>query len=129
MKISDLVNKVEAFRFEYDGFVLEGEWYKYKTTTPRYAKEATKLLPEIPEDGTEEEQKAAQKKRNEVLEKLGHQAFADTIKSWNATNGNGEPVPPTPEVFEELPEPFVDKFFSFLKGLREGAENPTSEAS
>lgn len=123
MKIADLVNKVDTFRFEYDGFVLEGEYYKYKTTTPNYAKEGLTNLPEVPEEGTDEEKKAAQLKRDEALSKFYDKTLADTIKSWNATDEGGNPVPPSIETFSQLPMPFTTAFAGFLRELR---ENPTS---
>src|SRR5690348_18252559 len=103
MRISDLVNKVAPFRFEYDGFVLEGEFYKYKTTTPSYAKAALESVPKVSEEGTKEEQEAAQEARSKAMEKLGAKTLADTIKSWNAEDENG-PLPPSIEVFESLPD-------------------------
>lgn len=121
MRISDLVNKVEPFTFEYDGFALSGEYYKFKTTTPAYAKAATEALPKIPEDGTEEEKAAAEKEREEALGKMNAKIIADTIKSWNAEDENGA-VPPTLEVIEQLPLPFTQKFLAFIAELREGTE-------
>ena len=129
MRISDLVDRVEPFEFVYDKWTLKGEWYKYRTTTPNYAKKAAADIPEIPKDITEEEEKKAREARNKALIKVAHQAFADTIKSWDAVDGEGNPVPISPEVFDELPEPFTEKFFTFLNGLRDGTENPTSNGS
>lgn len=135
MRISDLVNKVETFRFEYDVFVLEGEWYKYRTTTPSYAKKSLEGLPEIPEGGTEEEQQAAEKARDKALADVGFQALADTIKSWNAEDDDGNALPPSREVFEQLPNTFTNKFLEFLGTLRDGASpangsgNPTQPSS
>lgn len=118
MKISDLVNKVEPFRFEYDGFVLEGEYWKYKTTTPTYAKQATASLPKVPEKGTEEEIAIAREVYIKALERVGSQSLADTIKSWNAKGDEGELLPITIETFEQLPQPFIDTFLGFLRELR-----------
>lgn len=126
MKISDLVNKVDKFRFEYDGFVLEGEYYKYKTTTPNYARSGLANIPKVPEDGTEEEIKAALKAREEALTTLYNKALADTIKSWNAVDGDNNPVPPTVEVLNTLPTPFTD---AFAEKLKEWRENPTLPSS
>ena len=122
MRISDLVNKVEPFRFEYDGFVLEGEFYKYRTTTPSYAKTALAELPEIPENASNGEREAAQKARQEASERLGARALADTIKSWNAEDDDGNALAPSMETFEKLPEPFTRMFLKFLASRREGSE-------
>lgn len=124
MRISDLVNKVDTFRFEYDGFVLEGEYWKYRTTTPDYAKKGLAAIPEVPETGTDEEIRAAQKLRREALDTFYNQALADTVKSWNALDDDNNPVPPTLETFNSLPEPFTNAFAGFLKGLRENPPSP-----
>lgn len=123
MKISELVNKVEPFTFEYGGFTLTGEYYKFKTTTPAYAKAATEALPKVPEKGTEEEIAKAEKEREEAIGKMNAKIIADTIKSWNAEDDGG-PVPPTLEVIEKLPLPFTQKFLEYIADLREG--NPTN---
>lgn len=118
MKISDLVNKVEPFRFEYDGFVLEGEYWKYKTTTPTYAKQALDSVPKVLDKGTDEEIAAARDAHIKGLERVGAQSLADTIKSWNAGDSDGKPLPITIETFEQLPQPFIDTFLDFLGELR-----------
>jgi len=129
MKINDLVNKVEPFRFEYDGFVLEGEYFKYRTTTPSYAKEALAAIPKVPDGGTDEEKAAATKARGEALERVSAKSLTDTIKSWNAEDDDGNPVPISIEVFEQLPELFITAFLAFLTSLREGAEKKESTTS
>lgn len=121
MRISDLVNKVEPFEFNYDGFQLTGEYYKFKTTTPAYAKASMESLPQIPENGTEEEIALAEKEREEAIGKMNAKIIADTIKSWNAEDENG-PVPPSLEIIEKLPLPFTQKFLAFIADLREGSE-------
>jgi len=129
MKISDLVNKVEPFKFEYDGFTLEGEFYKYRTTTPSYAKKALASLPEIPENANNGEREAAEKARLEANEKLGAKALADTIKSWSATDDDDNPVAPSLETFESLPTPFTTAFLKYLASLREGSEAEKKESA
>ena len=125
-KISDLVNKVDKFRFEYDGFVLEGEYYKYRTTTPNYAKQGLAKVPEVPEEGTEDEKKAAEEKRLVALTQFYDQALADTVKTWNAIDDDGNPVAPSLETFNSLPDVFTRAFTEHLRELR---ENPTSPSS
>lgn len=129
MKISTLVDKVEHFRFEFDGEVLEGEYYKYRTTTPNYYKQAHGSVPDIPEDGTEEEKATAREARNKALEAVGHKAIADTIKSWNAEDDQGNPLPVSAELFDQLPAPFTEKFLEKIRELRGEVQNPTSPSS
>lgn len=129
MKISDLVNKVEPFKFEYDGFVLEGEFYKFRTTTPKYAKDAMASVPEIPPGLSGEELAIAEKKREDAFARLGAKSLSDTIKSWNAEDDEGNALPATVEVFEQLPQPFTNAFLDFLGVLREGEEKKESAPS
>ena len=124
MKISDLVNKVEPFKFEYDGFVLEGEYYKYKTTTPNYAKQMLATLPDELAEGTDEEKEAATKARNEAAQKAGLKSIADMIVSWNAEDDQGNSLPLTIELLEQLPAVFTERLVDFFNDLRNG--NPTS---
>lgn len=114
MKISDLVNKVEPFRFEYDGFILEGEFWKYRTTTPTYQRQLKKLTDEAETD--------------DARERVGYKWLSDAIKSWNALGENDQPLPPTSETFDSLPTPFIIEFGTYLAGLREG-NPPNSPAS
>lgn len=123
MKVSDLVNRVEPFEFEFDGEVLKGTYYKYRTTTPSYAKQAEAAIPPMLEEGTEEEKLARIEERTAALEATGYKALADTIKTWNAEDDEGNPLPITPETFDRLPNPFTEKFLAFLQELRAG--NPT----
>lgn len=118
-RINDLVNKLVPFRLEYDGFVLEGQWWKYRTTTPAYAKKFLESLPQVPEEGTDDEKQKAQQARSKALEEQSAQVLADTIESWNAVDEDDQPLPINAETFNQLPEPFIEFFASYFKGLRE----------
>lgn len=124
MRISDLVNKVEDFRFEFDGEVLEGKYHKYKTTTPQYLKALSETIPPLPESGTDEEKAAATEVRNAAALKASMKMIADTIVSWNALDEQEQPIAPSLELFEQLPNLFTEKFLKFFNELREG--NPTN---
>ena len=124
MKISELVNKVEPFRFEFDGEVLEGTYYKYKTTTPKYMRAAAESVPEELLEGTAKQKADAEKERYKVLESVGYQMLADTIATWNAQDDDGNPIPVGPEVFSQLPDSFIEQMNKRFKELREG--NPTN---
>lgn len=125
-KISDLVNKVDKFRFEYDGFVLEGEYWKYRTNTPNYVKEGTASIPEPLEEGTDEEKKKAREARNKALQDFYGKTLSDTIKSWNAVDDSEQPIPPSADTFAALPLVFTEAFMTYIASLR---ENPTSPSS
>lgn len=82
-----LINRTEPFEFEFDGITLEGQWYKWRTTSPNYQRQrAEKLagLPEIPEEGDEETKQKALEAWEQALRKVNAQTLKDTIKSWNA---------------------------------------------
>lgn len=120
-KIADLVNKLEPFRLEYDEFVLEGRWWKYKTTTPSYAKRLLDSLPQIPESGTDEERQAAEKARNEAVGDQAARILTDTIESWNAVDEQDQPLAISVDTFNQMPEPFIEYFMGFFKNLRDAA--------
>lgn len=124
MKISALVDRVEDFEFHFDGEVLKGQYWKYRTTTHRWAKEVMGSLPEVLTEGTPTEITASEKARNEASEKIAARIVADTIKSWNAEDDEGNPLPPSIEVMEQLPQRFVDLLVDHFKELREPKENP-----
>ncbi|HUS09227.1 MAG TPA: hypothetical protein VMZ30_02085 [Pyrinomonadaceae bacterium] len=147
MKLSNLVNKVAPFKFEYAGEALEGEFYLFKTTTPQYLKGLTRLTDECEEkvSGIEEQIKALQssddpqsgpklaelQRQKEVAEeeqeRAGYKWLVEAIKSWNAVGDSDEALPVSQEVFNQLPTPFLLAFGKFLAGLRDG--NFTNGAS
>lgn len=139
MKLSNLVNKVEAFKFEYAGESLEGEFYLFKTTTPQYLKGLTRLTDECEErvSGIEEQIKAVKsddpdapvklaelQKQKEAAEqeqeRVGYKWLVEAVKSWNAIDDSDEPLPVSQEVFNQLPTPFLLAFGKYLAGLRDG---------
>lgn len=143
MKISDLVNKRETFTFEYDGEKLTGEWYKYRTTTPKYLhalesaqQEFTTRIEEVDaqlgsvngDNAKRLELETTKKTLLEQQERAGYQWLTDAILSWNAEDDEGNQLPPTKETFDQLPTPFVLAFGRFLAGLREG-NPPNAPAS
>jgi hypothetical protein len=129
MKIADLVNKTEPFEFTFDGFVLKGEWFKYKTTTFAYGRKVQQELPDISEESLTGLSASEIKDRIVKLQSLSSRTLADTIKSWNAEDDDGNPVLPTWEVFEGLPEPFVKALALKFKELRENPTLPDSPST
>lgn len=120
MKISDLVNKVEPFRFEFDGLALEGTYCKWKTTTPNYLTSVFNSIPQETDGGTEEEKEANKKVRDEAVLNASLKVIADTIVTWNAEDDNGNPLPVSLDTFKQLPNQFTEKFTAFIGELREG---------
>lgn len=126
MKISSLVDKVEPFEFHFDGEVLKGQYYKWKTQTPNYAKSLKAQLPDELLEGTAEELAANKKAREDMAEKLGEKMFlADTIVSWDMTEvEGGEIVPPSLEVLNSLPVEFTRALSKHFDELRNPKPNP-----
>lgn len=138
-RILDLVNRIEPFEFDFDGLTLKGEWYKYRTNTPKYraAREMQVAVAQAKMDALptqfndiadEAEREAAKDKafkelRNEFAVIAGTY-FTDTIKSWNAVDDNG-PIPISIEVFEGLPEVFTEALAKHFRTLRDQVVNPT----
>ncbi len=143
MRISDLVNKVEAFEFKYDGFVLKGTFKKYATTTPRYLKGIRAAQAEFEAEledidsrlkkasGDEAAQIETEKEKlEEKISRTAYQWLTDAIVDWDAQDADDQPLPPSQETFNQMPMPFLLGFGSFLGGLRqETLENPTSPDS
>lgn len=125
MKISDLVNKVEPFCFEFDGEKLSGTYYKYKTSTPNYLKALGETIPDEVTEGTDEEKKTAAEARTKASLNAGLSLVGDMIATWDAEGDDGPlPLPLTMETLESWPNPFTEAFMDFFKKLREG--NPTN---
>lgn len=137
-RILAFVNRVEPFEFEFDGLKVSGEWWKYKTTTPGYKtdrekrlaelQERAEALPEIlktiPDETAREGQRLLLNKELEVdLNSYALTFFSDTIKRWEDEDGNE--IPLTLEVFQQIPEPFTQALSKHFKELREQAVNPT----
>lgn len=137
-RILAFVNRVEPFTFELDGLKVSGEWYKYKTTTPQYKNERDKQLSELQEraEALPEKLKAIEDESEREVRRLEFDKeletdlngyalafFIDTIKEWKDEDGNE--IPLTLEVFQQIPEPFTQALSKHFKELREQAVNPT----
>jgi hypothetical protein len=108
MDLAALVNREVPFEFEFDGFVLKGDYYKYKIS-PQYLQ----TLRKMGEDGT-------------APDDIGYRIIADSIKSWDMDKG-GEEFPPTVENIKELPVLYLFALGKHLGALRD--ENPTQPNS
>lgn len=137
-RILAFVNRVDPFEFEFDGLKVAGEWWKYKTTTPGYKadrdrklaalQERADALPETVKGIEDEAERERERLRlnKELEEDLNAYAltfFSDTIKRWEDEDGNE--IPLTLEVFQQIPEPFTQALSKHFKELREQAVNPT----
>jgi len=124
MKISDLVNRVEPFCFDFDGLKLEGTYYKYRTTVPTYLESLGQSVPNKLDTGTDEELKANADAIETAKAEIGFRLLADTIITWDVEDEEGNPLPFSMETFKCLPDLFSQKFVTFIRELREG--NPTN---
>lgn len=126
MRISALVDRIDDFTFEFDGEVLTGKYYKWKTQTPNYAKALKAQIPDELLEGTAEELAANKKSREEMAEKLGEKMFlADTIVSWDMEDvEGGQPVAPSLEVLNALPVEFTRALSAHFDALRNPKPNP-----
>src|SRR6185369_7201427 len=98
--------------------------YKYRTTTPSYARNLLASVPDELEEGTDEEKAKAAEVRQKAMLDVGYKSIQDAIVEWDMTDGDGNPVMPSRELFDTLPNEFTSKFMDFLKELVEG--NPTN---
>ena len=141
-RIAAFVNRVEVFEFEYDGLKVSGEWYKYKTTTPRYKQERDRKLQDAQDRLAAlpdllkgiDDASARESRRAELVQEIEAELnasaleyFADTIKHWQDEDGNEIPI--TLEVFQEIPDPFIEALAKHFKKLRDEAVNPTKSAN
>lgn len=124
MKISALVEKRSPFEFVFDGETIKGEFYKYKTTTPKYAREARAAIPPTAEGADTETRIANLEAQLDSVDRATAQAMADTIVSWDAVGDDGEVVPITVELFESLPRPFTEALGQHFNDLRYPKKNP-----
>lgn len=108
MDLNGLVNRLEPFTFEYDGYTLNGRFYKYKVS-PQYL--AT--LKKMEDEGTEPDE-------------IGWKIISDSIESWDM-DVEGQPFPPTVDNLKQVPVVYLIAFGKYLGELREG--NPTNGAS
>ena len=109
MNLTELVNRLDDFEFEYDGYQLKGRYYKYKIS-PQYL--AT--LKKMEEEGTEPDE-------------IGWKIISDSIESWDMDLGDGKPFPPTVENLKQVPVVYLIAFGKYLGELRDG--NPTQTNS
>jgi len=108
MDLKDLLNETDSFEIDYNGHHTAGVYYKNKIT-PNYLDELKKLEAEG-DNGTEQ----------------GYKIIADSIQSWDMTNG-GEPYPPTQENLRQVPIGLLVKLGGRLIELQTG--NFTNGAS
>lgn len=85
--LNGLINRADLFEFEFDGYTLKGEWYKWRTTSPQYQRaraEKIAALPQVPADATTEQAEQILALIEKEIRAINAQVMADTIKSWDA---------------------------------------------
>jgi hypothetical protein len=137
-RVTEFINRVEPFEFEFDGFTVSGEWFKYKTTTPRYQLARQKKLEAITAElnaipdkvqaiaNADERQPERDRLEKECEEKLKQHAFEyyeDTIKRWR--DADGKEILLTIDTFQDLPEQFTQALATYFRKQRDEAVNPT----
>lgn len=136
--IDAITEMIVPFEFPFEGSVLKGRWYKYKTVTPDWAAARSKRFNdrverfiEIREEIKGARDTAALKKLNKEKSELEDEAqraqydwLADAIVEWNAV-GKGGPIPVESIRLKSFPIPFMVALGQHLEKDRSG-ENPTS---
>lgn len=135
--IEAITDLIVPFEFPFEGSVLKGHWYKYKTTTPEWAANMTRRFNERLERFVKirEEMKGAKdtalilklnKEKSELEDEAARAQYdwlADAIVDWNAT-GKGGPIPIESIKLKSFPVPFMVALGQHLERDRSG-ENPT----
>jgi hypothetical protein len=136
-----LTNLVVPFEFEFEGHKLKGRWYKYKTTTPmwarglrerqtqrleRYTEIENELRPAIEsKDRRAQARLIAEKtKLDEEYQRASYLWLADAIVEWNAVDAAKTPIPIDVLRFDGFPLPFMVSLGQYLEDSRTD-KNPT----
>lgn len=85
--LTGLVNRVAAFEFTFDEYTIKGEWFKWRTTSPRYQRskaEKIAALPTIPKDASEADAEKMLADIEKEIRRINAEVMKDTIKSWDA---------------------------------------------
>lgn len=135
--IGALRELVVPFEFSFEGGVLKGEWRKYGTTTPTYAREQRDAQNKRIEKFAEIERglKATKDRKvqlklikdktalEEEYQRVEYSWLADAITKWNATD-QGQPVPIEAMRLDGFPLPFMIALAQHLEDSRVD-KNPT----
>lgn len=135
--IDAITEMIVPFEFPFEGSVLKGTWYKYKTVTPEWATERSKRFNdrverfiEISAEMKSSRDTALLKKLNKEKSELELEAqraqydwLADAIVEWNAIGKSG-PIPIEVIRLKTFPIPFMVALGQHLEKDRSG-ENPT----
>lgn len=139
--IDAITDLIVPFEFPFEGSVLKGRWYKYKTTTPDWAATRSRRFQERLERFIEIREQLKTTKDTALILKLSkdkaqledeaqraqYDWLADAIVEWNAVGKSG-PVPIESMRLKSFPVPFMVALGQHLEKDRSG-ENPTSSDS
>lgn len=140
--VGALVNLIVPFEFPYEGSTLKGRWYKYKTTTPEYARQTQEQQNQRIEKylSLENQIQATKDRRaqarllkekqalDEQYQRTNYAWLADAIVEWNATD-KGQPIPVDVIRLDSFPLPFMLALAEHLEASRHADKNPTSSDS
>lgn len=141
--VDDLLNMIVPFEFPFEGSVLKGRWYKYRTTAPSYIQglmakirnyrdQVIALTQQVDQVKPSDPQFSVLMEQRDLLEdRLNRSPYdwmADAVVEWNAVGKDREPLTISTEVLDTFPLLFLEKLNGFLAAERRG-ENPTSPTS
>jgi hypothetical protein len=137
--VDDLLDMIVPFEFPFEGSVLKGRWYKYKTTTPTYIRTVMGRVRELRESvmdltqriveakNSDPEIPALLRERDELEDQLQRSPYdwmAVGIAEWNATGRDRELLPISKETLDTWPLLLLNKLNEFFSKERTG-ENPS----
>jgi hypothetical protein len=139
--IDAITELIVPFEFPFEGSVLKGRWFKYKTVTPEWAAIRSKRFNDRVERFIEISAEMKSSRDTTLLKKLNkekseledeaqraqYEWLADAIVEWNAV-GKGGPIPIESIRLKSFPIPFMVALGQHLEKDRSG-ENPTSSDS
>lgn len=141
--VDDLLNMIVPFEFSFEGSVLRGRWYKYKTNTPSYHRglmarlrelrgEIMDLSEKIRSPQTEEKDiPALVAKRDDIEDRLQRAQYnwmTDALVEWNAVGHDKQILTIAKETLDTFPVALLSKLNEFFEKERVG-ENPPSPTS
>jgi len=141
--VGAILDLAVPFEFPFEGQVLKGRWYKYKTTTREYIKarvterndqltryrDLQTQIETLADDDTRIVAMTAEcEQLEEAVQRTNYSWLTDAIIEWNAVGRDQRLIPITAASFAEIPVPFLVALDQFLVDSRTD-KNPTSSGS
>ncbi len=137
--VGTLLDLIVPFEYPFEGQILKGRWFKYKTSTRTYVKTKTAerqgqlnqwaaLQKQIealePSDPAVDDLIAQCQQLDDAAQRTNVSWLSDALVEWNAVGRDQQIIPFTPAGLADLPIPFLVQFARFLVDSRTD-ENPT----